>query len=86
VIGAENSTRTFALARTGNETLVAVFNRSESPQTFRFVLGTTAGSTPPPFQPCFTSSGPLEEVSVKQSQNKVEVTLPGLTGILLNQN
>lgn len=86
VIGAENSTRTFALARTGYENLVAVFNRSESPQTFRFVVGTTDGSTPPSFQPFFTSSGPVGEISVKQAQNKAEVTLPGLTGVLLKQN
>ena len=86
VIGADNASRTFALARTGAETLVAVFNRSESAQTFKFTMGTTDGSAAAPLVPVFTSSGPVGDVVVKRNQAKVEVTLPGWTGVLLQQN
>lgn len=86
LIGADNSSRTFALARTGPETLVAAFNRSETTQIFRFRMGTTDGSSPPPLTPVFTSSGTMGEVTVKQDKTRVEVTLPGLTGVLLKQN
>ena len=83
VIGADNASRTFALARTGSETLVAVFNRSESPQTFKFSMETTDGTSSPALVPTFTSHGPLTEITVKQDRAKTEITLPGLTGVLL---
>lgn len=86
VIGADNATQTFALARTGNETLVAVFNRSASPQTFRFHFGTTDGSSPSVLAPVFVSSGSMGDCKVKQSADRVEVALPGFTGILLKQD
>jgi len=85
-IGADNTTRTLALARTGSETLVAVFNRSESTQTFCFKFGTTDGSTPSPLVPVFISSGTSGDCTVKQGAGRVEVTLPGYTGVLLKQD
>ena len=86
MIGADNTTRTFGLVRSGTETLVAVFNRSDSPKTFKFSMGTTDGSTPPALVPVFTSQGTITEITLKQEGSKVEVTLPGLTGVLLKQN
>ena len=86
VIGADNASRTFALARTGSETLVAVFNRSEATQTFKFSMGATDGGTPPALVPIFTSQGPLTEIVIQQEGAKMEVTLPGLTGVLLKRN
>ncbi|NBS13478.1 MAG: hypothetical protein EBT57_01450 [Verrucomicrobia bacterium] len=83
LIGADNNSRMFAFARAGTETLVAVFNRSETTQTFRFNFGTTDGSAPNPLVPVFVSQGKLAEVVVKQTTGKVEVTLPGWTGALL---
>jgi len=86
VVGADNTTKTFALARTGQDTLVAIFNRSETPQTFRFNFGTTDGSTPNPLNPVFISAGALADCKVKQGAGKVEVLLPGFTGVLLKQD
>ena len=83
LIGADNNSRMFAFARAGTETLVAVFNRSETTQTFRFNFGTTDGSAPNPLVPVFVSQGKLAEVGVQQTTGKVEVTLPGWTGALL---
>ena len=85
-MGADNTTKTFALARTGQDTLVAIFNRSETPQTFRFNFGTTDGSTPNPLDPVFISAGALADCKVKQGAGKVEVLLPGFTGVLLKQD
>lgn len=86
VVGADNNTKTFALARTGEETLVAVFNRSESPQTFNFNLSTTDGTAPKPLDPVFISAGVLTDCLVRQESGKVGVTLPGMTGALLRQD
>lgn len=87
LIGVDNTARMFAFARSsGAETLVAVFNRSETSQTFRFNFGTTDGSTPNPLVPVFVSQGQLGDVVVKQGSGKVEVTLPGWTGTLLRLN
>ena len=86
VIGADNPTQTFALARSGAETLVAIFNRSDSSQTFKFSMGNTDGSAPAALVPIFSSQGPVADITVKQNNAKVEVTLPGLTGVLLKQN
>ena len=86
MIGADNTTRSFALVRSGSETLVAVFNRSDSSQTFKFSMTVPDGGKPPALVPVFTSQGPITEVTVKQDHAKVEVTLPGLTGVLLRQN
>ena len=83
IIGADNSSRMFAFARTAGETVVAVFNRHENTQTFTFQFSASDGSEPAPLQACYTSSGPLSEVQVKQGQGKVSVTLPGWTGALL---
>ncbi len=83
VIGADNISRMFAFARTGGTTLVAVFNRHESPQTFIFQFGTTDGSAPNPLVPVFISSGSLSDAVIKQGSGKVHVTLPGWTGVLL---
>jgi glycosidase len=86
LVGADNRTRTFALARTGEETLVAVFNRSESTQAFKLNLSTTDGSAPKPLNPVFISSGALTDCRVRQEPGKVEVTLPGMAGALLRQD
>jgi len=83
LIGADNSSRMFAFARTGSETLVAVFNRSETTQTFRFNFGTTDGSAPNGLQPVFISQGKLTDAVIQQGSGKVAVTLPGWTGLLL---
>lgn len=85
MIGAENSSRMFAFARKGAETILAVFNRHTDPQTFTFRFGTTDGSEPPLLEPFFISSGTTSDATVKQAQGKVSVTLPGLTGALLQQ-
>jgi glycosidase len=83
LIGADITARMFAFARLGSETLVTVFNRSETGQTFRFNFGTTDGSAPNPLVPIFISQGNLSEAVIKQGSGKVEVTLPGWTGVLL---
>ena len=85
LIGAENATRMFAFARTGPETVIAVFNRHTTPQTFTFQFGTTDGSEAPPLEPFFISSGAVSDVDVKQAKGKASITLPGLTGALLKQ-
>ena len=86
LIGADNTARMFAFARLGSETLVTVFNRSETGQTFRFNFGTTDGSAPNPLVPIFISQGNLSEAVIKQGSGKVEVTLPGWTGVLLKMD
>ncbi|NBT89600.1 MAG: hypothetical protein EBT50_02045 [Verrucomicrobia bacterium] len=85
LIGAENSTKMFAFARSGPETVVAVFNRHTDPQTFTFQFGTTDGSEAPPLEPFFVSSGTTSDAVVKQSKGKASITLPGLTGTLFKQ-
>ena len=85
MIGAENQSRTFAFARTGAVTLVAVFNRHPEEQTFTFQFGTTDGSTPDPLVPIFVSSGQPSDVRVQQKEGKASITLPGSTGALLKQ-
>ncbi|MDA0858000.1 MAG: alpha-amylase family glycosyl hydrolase [Verrucomicrobia bacterium] len=85
MIGAENQSRTFAFARTGAATLVAVFNRHPEEQTFTFQFGTTDGSTPDPLVPIFVSSGQPSDVRVQQKEGKASITLPGSTGALLKQ-
>ena len=85
MIGAENQSRMFAFARTGTNTLVAVFNRHSEPQTFTFHFGTTDGSAPDPLVPIFVSSGKSADVRVQQKNGKSMITLPGLTGALLQQ-
>jgi len=83
LIGADNNSRMFAFARDGSETMVTVWNRSETSQTFRFHFGTTDGSAPHPLVPVFISQGKLSDAIVQQGSGKVEVTLPGFTGVLL---
>ena len=85
LIGAENSTKMFAFARSGPETVVAVFNRHTDPQTFIFQFGTTDGSEAPPLEPFFVSSGTTSDAVVKQSKGKASITLPGLSGALFKQ-
>ena len=84
LIGTDNTSRMFGFARScGTETMVAVFNRSETVQTFRFNFGTTDGSSPNPLVPVFVSQGKISDALVKQGPGKVEITLPGWTGALL---
>jgi glycosidase len=85
LIGAENSTKMFAFARTGAETVIAVFNRHAEPQTFTFQFGTTDGSEAPPLEAFFISSGTTSDATVKQAKGKASITLPGLTGALFRQ-
>ena len=85
LVGADNASRTFAFARTGPETVVAVFNRHEQPRSFTFQLGSTDGGEPAPLEPFFTSQGGLGDIGVKQGGGRVSITLPGLTGALLKQ-
>ena len=85
LIGAENSSKMFAFARGGAETVVAVFNRHPDPQTFVFQFAATDGSEPNPLEPFFISSGTTADVTVKQAQGKASITLPGLTGALFRQ-
>ena len=85
LIGAENSTKMFAFARTGTETVIAVFNRHTEPQTFTFQFGTTDGSEPPPLEAFFISSGVTADATTKQAQGNASITLPGLTGALFRQ-
>jgi cyclomaltodextrinase len=85
MIGAENQSRMFAFARTGTNTLVAVFNRHSEPQTFTFQFGTTDGSAPDPLVPIFVSSSKSADVRSQQKDGKSMITLPGLTGALLQQ-
>ena len=74
-----------AFARTGAETVVAVFNRHTDPQTFVFQFAATDGSEPNPLEPFFISSGTTADATVKQAQGKASITLPGLTGALFRQ-
>lgn len=85
LIGAENSSKMFAFARTGTEMVLAVFNRHSDPQTFTFQFGTTDGSEPPPLEPFFISSGATSDAGVKQTKGKASITLPGFTGALFRQ-
>ena len=85
MIGAENQSRTFAFARTGTATLVAVFNRHSNPQTFTFQFGNTDGTAADPLAPVFVSSGEPADVQVLQKDGKASITLPGFTGALLKQ-
>jgi hypothetical protein len=85
LIGAENSTKMFAFARTDPETVVAIFNRHTDPQTFTFQFGTTDGSEAPPLEAFFISSGTTSDATVKQGKGKASITLPGLTGALFRQ-
>ena len=85
MIGAENQSRMFAFARSGTGTFVSVFNRHSEPQTFTFQFGTTDGSAPDPLVPIFISSGKPADVRVEQKNGKSMITLPGLTGALLQQ-
>jgi len=85
LIGAENSSKMFGFARTGAETVIAVFNRHTEPQTFTFQFGTTDGSEPPPLEPFFISSGVTSEATAKQFKGNASITLPGLTGALFRQ-
>lgn len=85
LIGAENASRMFALARTAKETVVAVFNRHTEPQTFTFQFSATDGSEPNPLEPFFISSGTTSDAGVKQSKGRASITLPGLTGALFRQ-
>lgn len=85
LIGAENSSKMFALARTGGDTVVAIFNRHTEPQTFTFQFSTTDGSEPNPLEPFFISSGITSDAIVKQIKGKASVILPGLTGALFRQ-
>ncbi len=84
VIGADNATGTFAFARAGEQNIVAIFNRSEKSQTFHFRFGSPDGNAPETLKPFYVSSGPLSEVSLRQEGEKVSVTLPGWTGVLLS--
>ncbi len=85
LIGAENSTKMFGFARTGTETVIAVFNRHTEPQTFTFQFGTTDGSEPPPLEAFFISSGVTADAAAKQAKGNASITLPGLTGALFRQ-
>jgi glycosidase len=85
LIGAENSTKMFGFARTGTETVIAVFNRHAEPQTFTFQFGTTDGSEPPPLDAFFISSGVTADATTKQAKGNASITLPGLTGALFRQ-
>ena len=85
LIGAENSTKMFAFARTDPETVVAIFNRHTDPQTFTFQFGTTDGSEAPPLEAFFISSGTTSDATVTQGKGKASITLPGLTGALFRQ-
>ena len=85
LIGAENSSKMFAFARTGSEVVLAVFNRHIDPQTFTFQFGTTDGSEAPPLEAFFISSGATSDAGVKQTKGKASITLPGLTGALFRQ-
>ena len=85
LIGAENSTKMFALARTSGETVVAVFNRHTEPQTFSFQFAATDGSDPSPLEPFFISSGTTSDAVIKQAKGKASISLPGLTGALFRQ-
>ena len=85
LIGAENSTKMFAFARAGAETIVAVFNRHADPQTFTFQFATTDGSEAPPLEAFFISSGTISDAVAKQTKGKASITLPGLTGGLFRQ-
>ena len=75
----------FGFARTGTETVIAVFNRHTEPQTFIFQFGTTDGSEPPPLEPFFISSGVTADATAKQAKGKASITLPGFTGALFRQ-
>jgi hypothetical protein len=75
----------FGFARTGTETVIAVFNRHTEPQTFTFQFGTTDGSEPPPLEAFFISSGVTADAAAKQAKGNASITLPGLTGALFRQ-